>query len=155
MDIVARELRQRHAMLVVPASYWQLGSAAGLLPEAELRDGIHAGALETAMMLHLRPELVRRERIAAFPGAPRKVDVGARVGFAWAAQDLHPLGAVGDPRLATAEIGRALVERYAGGLARLLADVAAFPLERLAGGPADGSGITSAPPRSPPEESPR
>jgi creatinine amidohydrolase len=144
MDIVARELRQRARMLVVPASYWELGSAEGLLPAGELKAGIHAGALETAMMLHLRPDLVRRERIAAFDGAARRIDEAGRARFAWAAQDLNPAGAVGDARLATPEIGRALVERYAAGLARLLGEVAAFPLARLAEGPLDASGISLA-----------
>jgi creatinine amidohydrolase len=89
------------------------------------------------MMLHLRPALVRTARLAARANAGTRVD-GARVArFAWAAQDLHPEGAVGDARLATPELGRALVERYAAALAGLLADVAAFRLERLAAGPLD------------------
>ena len=137
MDIVARELRARHALLVVPVSYWTLADIADLVPEAERRDGIHGGAVETAMMLHLRPSLVRTARLAARPSAGTRVDAQRLARFAWAAQDLHPEGAVGDARLATAALGRELVERYAGALARLLGEVAAFPLERLAAGPLD------------------
>jgi creatinine amidohydrolase len=57
--------------------------------------------------------------------------VHGRLGFGWMAGDLNPAGVVGDTRLATAEIGRAIAEHQAQGFAELLADVARFDLGRL------------------------
>jgi creatinine amidohydrolase len=66
MEIVARDLRVRLGMLAVAYSWYAAGIPPGLFPDHEVRDGIHAGAIETSMMLHLRPDLVRMERAANF-----------------------------------------------------------------------------------------
>ena len=60
MDIVARELRARHGLLVYSASWYSLpqpDAVQALFPPEEHRFGIHAGDVETSMMLALRPEL--------------------------------------------------------------------------------------------------
>jgi creatinine amidohydrolase len=64
MDIVARELRIRHAMLVVNAAWFDMGMPAELFSAGECRHGIHGGEVETSLMLHLRPDLVDMERIS-------------------------------------------------------------------------------------------
>jgi creatinine amidohydrolase len=139
MDIAARELRRRHGMLVMAYSWPAGGLPAGLFPAEEARFGIHAGAIETAMMLHLRPELVDMSKAADFrplmadmaaDGYRRLSPVGAgRMG--WKAQDLHPSGAAGDARNADAARGRALVEHAADALVELLQEMQRFPLARL------------------------
>ena len=139
MDIVARELRIRHGMLVMAWSWFAAGTPAGLFPEPEVRFGIHAGAIETSMMLYLRPDLVQMAAAGSFPplmaemaqdGYRRLCAVGAgRMG--WQAQDLHPSGACGDATDADAERGRVLVEHAAKALAELLEEVDRFPLEKL------------------------
>ncbi len=61
MDIVARELRRRCDMLVFSTSWYTLPlgeEAEGRFPPEEHRFGIHAGDIETSMMLALRPDLV-------------------------------------------------------------------------------------------------
>ena len=62
-EVVARRLRRDHNMLVVLAMNLAQGMNPGsptadLFPEDEVRYGIHGGALETSLMMHLRPELV-------------------------------------------------------------------------------------------------
>jgi creatinine amidohydrolase len=47
------------------------------------------------------------------------------------AQDLHPSGACGDPRLADAALGERLVEHFATRLARIIEDARDFDLEGL------------------------
>lgn len=130
MKIVAQELRLRHDMLAVAASWFDFGVPEGLFDAAELRHGIHGGAIETSMMLHLRPDLVRMDRLASFPsraaaleGEGRHLVRDGRIRFAWMAQDLNPQGACGDARAASAESGARLVEHAAQGLARLLEEV--------------------------------
>ena len=51
--------------------------------------------------------------------------------FAWAAQDLHPSGAVGDATQASAEKGRALLDHGARAFCELLADVEKFDMKRF------------------------
>jgi creatinine amidohydrolase len=138
MDVVARDLRVRHAMLVVAYSWYAGGIPDGLFDEAEVRHGIHAGAIETSMMLHLRPDLVRMDLAADFVPLMTELEADYRhlsptgAGrFAWMAQDLHPSGACGNAADADAKRGRALVEHAAQTLIALLREVDRYPLERL------------------------
>jgi creatinine amidohydrolase len=55
MEIVARDLRIRLGMVVVAWSWYQAGVPPGMFPDEEVRHSIHAGAIETSIMLHLRP----------------------------------------------------------------------------------------------------
>jgi creatinine amidohydrolase len=109
-----------------------------------VRYGIHAGAIETSMMLHLRPDLVRLEHAANF--APLMAEMTAHYRLlsptgagrlAWQAQDLHPSGACGDATNADAERGRRLVEHAAQALVALLEEVDRYALANLRHGPAD------------------
>jgi creatinine amidohydrolase len=145
MDIVARDLRVRRRMFVVAANAYRLGQPAGLFSDAELRHGIHGGAVETSIMLHLRPDLVHRDAIRNFEPVSvvmeRDFEIlspeGA-VGFGWQSQDLHPDGACGDATLADAGRGARLVEHLAGRLVALLCEVDRVSLDLLRDGPAGG-----------------
>jgi len=146
MDIVARDLRVRHAMMVVAYSWYAGGLPAGLFDEAEVRHGIHAGAIETSMMLHLRPDLVRMDLAADFSPLMSELAADYRQlsptgagRLAWMAQDLHPSGACGDARDADADRGRALVEHAAQTLIALLREIDRYPLERLRSRPGSAS----------------
>jgi creatinine amidohydrolase len=139
IDQAALELRTACNLLVVKAHSFRFSRppATGL-PEAEWTHGLHGGAVETAMMLHLRPDLVRRDHMGRFPSLGEELaedlrHVGPEGGaaFAWMAQDLGPEGVVGDAGLATAELGAHLVAHYARVLADILRDAGAFPLDRL------------------------
>ena len=136
IDLVAGELRAHARMVAVTTSWSRLGYPDGLFPPDEIAHGIHAGGIETALMLALRPDLVRAERIADFPSRARAMTrqfthlrAGRPAGFAWKAGDLHPSGAVGDARLGTAEAGHALLDHGAQAFVELLGDVDRFGLE--------------------------
>ncbi len=137
MDIVARDLRLRHAMLVVAYSWYAGGVPDGLFDESEVRHGIHAGAIETSMMLELRPDLVRMDLAADFTPLMRELADNRYLSptgagrLAWLAQDLHPSGACGDARNADAGRGRARGAHAAQALIALLQEVDRYPLERL------------------------
>jgi creatinine amidohydrolase len=140
MDVVARELRIRENMLVMAYSWFAAGIPDGLFAEDEKRGGIHAGAIETSMMLHLHGDLVDMAKAANFEpamvrmereGYRRLTAVGAgRMG--WKAADLHASGACGNAAAADAEKGRKLVEHAASALVELLIEMDRFPLSRLA-----------------------
>lgn len=139
LEDASLRLRREEGMLVVRATYFRFPRPeAEVFPEAEWRDGFHGGAVETAMMLHLRPGLVRKEAIGSHPSITvelekklRRIRPEGQAPFAWLAEDLNASGVVGDARLASAEAGALLVEHYAGALAEVIEDARAFPLERL------------------------
>lgn len=139
LDIAALKLRAVHGLLVVKANYFRFPPSAETLPTEELTHGLHGGALETSLMLHLAFEKVRRDALASFePLGQRRADAGATVlpegeaAFAWLAQDLHPQGVAGDARLASAERGATLCAHYAARLAQIIDETLDFDLNTLA-----------------------
>ncbi len=142
LDIVARDLRVRHGMLVVVASWHRFGYPDGLYTATERQHGIHAGDAETSLMLAFRPDLVRTEAVEDF--VPESVGieqdftwlrVTQPIGFGWTAQDVSGSGAMGDAASATADKGEASADYGATAFVELLHDVDAFDLSRLEAGP--------------------
>jgi len=132
-------LRAEHDMLIVKASYFRFSPLKDVdLPDSEWRHGLHGGAIETAMMLHLQPGLVRSKAITRFPSlgedlekTMRRLGPEGQASFAWLADDLNPEGVVGDAALASAVLGERLVEHYARALADVILDASEFPIGRL------------------------
>nr|WP_246700553.1 creatininase family protein [Variibacter gotjawalensis] len=138
MGIVTRELRVRFEILAVSCSWSRLGYPDGLYTDEERAVGIHAGDIETSLMLHFRPDLARMERAENFVPATiaiaKEFEILRPTGytpFAWLAEDLHPKGALGDATRATAEKGRLTAEHQAEAFIRLLRDMQRFRLSRL------------------------
>ena len=141
MDIVARELRQQCGLLVYSASWFSLplpDAVQGLFSAEEHRFGIHAGEIETSMMLHLAPETVRMEHAAQWRSSSQDraeryavLGNGHSAKMGWAMQDYHPSGAVGNAAGATADKGRAVVQAAGAALVQLLQEVAALPADTL------------------------
>jgi creatinine amidohydrolase len=124
MQVALRSLQPRYPKRMLgAASYWDLASRElAALGEGPRKSMGHACEYETAMMLALRPELVRREQIQDDP--PREDSVLRGL---FLAEDMHQRtdhGAVGYPRLATEENGRkflfAAIERTAEVVRQLL-----------------------------------
>lgn len=135
-------LRQRFSALTFYASWFDAGYPEGMFSREEMEFGIHAGAIETAMIMHLYPHLVATEHVADFPSKAAGLDSDFRLlqsdpgggrmgGFGWMMQDLQASGAAGDARQATAEKGRALVDRAATRLAELIGEIDRFDAARL------------------------
>jgi creatinine amidohydrolase len=138
LDLAAQRLRREYELLAVAINGYRLWRAEELFPEAEVRHGIHAGAVETSIMLHLKPDLVRRDRLAAHGSLSADMEKDftrltpfGRIGFGWQAQDLNESGACGDATLASAEAGRTLVDQAGTALAELLEEIARLPLATL------------------------
>ncbi len=143
MDAAGLRLRAEEGLLVVKASYFDFPpEPEGAIDQSEWRHGLHGGAVETSMMLHLRPELVRRDRTEPIVSLGQDLESdGSRIrpdrgaAFSWLADDLHPSGVAGDATIATAALGEGLVEHYGSILSEILQDARRFPLERLVGAP--------------------
>jgi creatinine amidohydrolase len=142
IELIARELRARLGMLVVTCAWHRFGYPEGLFSAEERHHGIHAGAIETSLMLAARPETVRMERAAnAVPASVamerefKWLHAYRPAGFGWMTQDLHPSGAVGDPTVASAEKGEAALAYGARAFVELLSEIDRFDLARLGKGP--------------------
>ena len=139
IGIVARELRVRQNMLVATTQWRRFGLPTGLYGDFDMRHGIHAGDIETSLMLHFRPDLVDMGKAKLFPSKAADMErdykhlrPAGQHGFGWIAQDLNAEGALGDASAATAEKGRLTAEHQADAFIALLRDVARFPLDQLA-----------------------
>jgi creatinine amidohydrolase len=144
MDLVARDLRVRLKMLVVTCAWHRFGYPPGTFERMEQRHGVHAGDVETSLVLAHRPETVNMK--SADAAVPATLEMAETfkwlsafrpVGFGWMTQDLHPTGAVGDATHATAQKGAQALDHGARAFVELLQDVNRFDLKRLAEGPLD------------------
>ena len=138
MDIVARELRVRHEMLAVCVNWWGLGLPDGLLDDGELKHGIHAGDMETSVMLALEPgnvvmSMARdfRPRTMAWETDHRQISLGQGARPAWQIQDLHPAGACGNAAAASSAKGETILKFAVERLIEVLDDVDQMPLDSL------------------------
>lgn len=144
MDLVARDLRARCGLLVYSASWFSLPlppAVSALFPPQEHRFGIHAGDIETSMMLALHPRLVDMGAARDFPSTSQEraahyalIGDGRSAKLGWQMQDYNPAGAVGNAAAATAGKGAAVLGAAAAQLALLLQEVAALPLSTLRDG---------------------
>ncbi len=145
MDPVARDLRARRGLLVYSVNWFNLPlvdaqgrDAARLFSADEHRFGIHAGDIETSMMLALWPERVHMQHARNFHSSSQDraeawplLGNGRSARLGWQMQDYNPAGAVGDAAAATPEKGRAVIDAAGLQLARLLHEVSKLPLSTL------------------------
>jgi creatinine amidohydrolase len=139
IGIVARELRVNLGMLVATTQWRRFGLPAGVYSAFDTTHGIHAGDIETSLMLYFRPDLVDMSKAKLFPSKAAEMEKdyallrpAGQHGFGWIAQDINPDGAVGDASIATADKGRLTAEHQADAFIALLRDVARFPMDQLA-----------------------
>lgn len=141
MDIVARDLRSAHDLVVFSTNWFTLplGDAVnGLFTADEHRFGIHAGDMETSMMLALRPQFVDMTQVRDFKSTSQDraasypiLGNGTSAKLGWQMQDYNTMGAAGNATLATAEKGRAVIDAAGLQLALLLQEVSRLPLSTL------------------------
>ncbi|OYR14735.1 creatininase family protein [Brucella thiophenivorans] len=143
MDIVARELRIRHNMMVVSVNWFALGMPEGVYSEHDLKHGIHAGDMETSVMLELHPDLVDMSKAQnfhtlteVFESDFKHLSLSGGAKPAWQMQDINPSGAAGNATLATAEKGRKTIDFAAERLVEVLAEIERAPLSWLDNQPA-------------------
>ncbi|WP_414832505.1 creatininase family protein [Afifella sp. YEN Y35] len=125
------ELRARHGLLAVTTSWRRFGLPAELADDSERAVGIHGGFVETALMLHFKPDLVRHLSLENFPSRQsglterfRHLRAYGDVGYGWLAEDLNAEGVVGNAAAASAEAGAAIARHQARGMAELVREVA-------------------------------
>ena len=141
MDIVARDLRTAHDLMVFSSNWYTLplgDEVMNLFTPAEHRFGIHAGDMETSMMLALREKYVDMKHAQHFHTQAEDraktyplLGNGSTAKMGWQIQDYNPYGAAGDATKATAAKGRAVINAAGLQLARLLQEISSLPLSTL------------------------
>ena len=138
LSVATRELRVRFGMLAVSTHWRWFGLPDGLFDGVEARHGIHAGDIETSLMLAFRPDLVRMTKAKNFVSSAIAIETefthlspAGTHAFGWIAQDLNVDGAVGNAALATAEKGERTATHEVDGFISLVRDMSRFPLSRL------------------------
>lgn len=143
MDIVARDLREQHGLMAVAANWYTLGLPDGLFDAREMKHGVHAGGLETSIMMELTPNHVRAEKFKNFnsltetlanDGKFLSISPSGKLG--WQMHDINPEGAAGDATLACADKGRAVIDFVASRFVELLQEIDRFDMRKLANTPA-------------------
>jgi len=131
LEMAARDIRAELGLItfvVMPPSLTDADRAA--LPAAEQRFGIHAGTVETSLILADSPELVKMEHASAhYPAfTADNVHLTAMPNVAWLSRDWSPKGHFGDATAATAELGQRYWQNIAQGLADIIREAATFTI---------------------------
>ncbi len=149
MDLVARDLRARLNMLVYSVSWFNLPlldqqgqDIYKKFTDSEHRFGIHAGEMETSMMLSLAPLNVDMTKAENFISSSQHraenfkiLGDGKSTKFGWQIQDYNLCGAVGNAAAATPEKGQSLVEAAGFSLSKMLEEVGLLPDDTLVSSP--------------------
>jgi creatinine amidohydrolase len=96
-------------------------------------DGDHADEMETSLIMHMRPELVKLDQAGDGSAKQWKAE-GLREGWTWAERQWSEVTedtGVGDPREATAEKGKAFFDDVTQKVSRLMVDLAKADLDDL------------------------
>jgi creatinine amidohydrolase len=131
IDFVIRDIRERTGMMVFALHlYLRVAVPSDGLTEAEQVYGIHAGDVETSILLRCHPELVRKDQVpASLPDHLRAMEAPPFMGpltFAWLTHDLTESGVLGDASLATQEKGQRFLNEAAEQTAKLLRRITDF-----------------------------
>ena len=127
LEAVARDVRYDTglACFVIQPAYWL--QAPFSLSDEEQRLGVHAGELETSLMLALEPALVDPDKtVKHYPEVPGDLHLFGSASVAWLAHDWSVSGVFGDATLATPEKGEQLLQHAAERLAHLLTRLSTF-----------------------------
>jgi creatinine amidohydrolase len=141
MDIVARDLRTAHDLIVYSTNWYTLplgDEVMNMFPPEEHRFGIHAGDMETSMMLALREKYVDMAQARNFHSTAQEraekypiLGNGSAAKLGWQVQDYNAMGAAGNAGAANAAKGHAIIAAAGLQLAKFLQEVSSLPLTTL------------------------
>jgi creatinine amidohydrolase len=128
LNAACREIRIATGLMTFLAHPMVPPDQGGESAASERGMGVHGGFLETSLMLHLAPKLVRMDLATArVPDIDnRHVRFGGPVTFGWTSDDFGPEGHIGDPTGATAEAGARVFASTVTALAVAMGEVRDF-----------------------------
>ena len=125
-----REIQPSTPILLVAVNWWQVIPTTEYFAEA----GDHGGELETSVMMHLEPALVRPLSEAGLGAEKRPKISGLRERWAWTPRPWTQVSddtGIGNPRAATAAKGAAYFQAVTEKVGALLADLSDADPESL------------------------
>lgn len=138
MNIVITELRCRFNMLAVATSWGRFGLPENLITPEDKQFDIHAGFIETSLMLYLAPDDVKMEEARNFSNRQKEFQqkfeylrAYGPFAFGWKMHDLNKDGAAGNALKANAEAGKAIFDHALAGFTGLIEDMFAFDVDEL------------------------
>ena len=127
---MVREASPRTSVFICAIDWWKVVDPAAFFEQM----GDHAGELETSVMMHVAPELVRPLAEAGSGAAKRPRLKGMREGWAWSPRPWTRVTSdtgVGDPSRASAEKGARYVQAVASKIGEFLVELASADVEKL------------------------
>ncbi len=132
LDVAIRDIRTETGLMVFRIMPSHFGVPEGVeCPDAEF--AAHADFVETSVMLALDETMVHLDRAQAGGEAAVRLfskrgtdDLAAPLPTAWLTRDVSRNGVIGDPRRATAAIGKRIVDAWQHRLAECYRQIAAF-----------------------------
>lgn len=134
LQIVAQELRAKYNMMVVITGVSRFLKNSPLLSEEEKQFDIHAGKIETSIILAIAADKVQMDQAKKFNNLQQSLtqkfkylrDYGPHA-FNWMIEDLNKEGACGDASKASAELGNQLLDYITQEFIILLQEISIFP----------------------------
>ena len=117
-----REVSPRTKVFICAVDWWKVVDPAGVFEKS----GDHAGELETSVMMHVAPDLVRPLGEAGAGAAKRPRPRAMREGWAWSPRAWTRVTAdtgIGDPSRASADKGARYIEAVVGRIADFLVEL--------------------------------
>ncbi|CAF3086129.1 unnamed protein product [Rotaria sp. Silwood2] len=133
MEIVARDLRQRYSdFLLFPIFIWHLPNVGQtLVTPHEFKCGIHAGDIETSLMLtflkkYVKMDLAKKEYPSTVMSEHDLLGIEGGLAYAWVTKDLSQSGVIGDPTGATQDKGERILASLVTSFKKLLEEIYEF-----------------------------
>jgi creatinine amidohydrolase/Fe(II)-dependent formamide hydrolase-like protein len=134
LETVSRDIRVETGLQVFSVFLGRLGVPASVREKLVDADwGIHAGQLETSVVMALDARAVRKNRLAPdgldardLFASLRHLTLESALSTAWQTSDMSRTGTIGDPREASSEIGTEIAEFWASSLAAAFKEIAEF-----------------------------
>jgi len=122
-------------MLIFNMNWFNFGFPDKLFTDKEIQYGIHAGDIETSLMLALDPQNVNMQKAENFVSEISKlnkhlkyISINSLAKIAWQAQDLNRMGACGNAKIATSEKGQITVKYVCKKLLEVFNEIEKVPI---------------------------
>lgn len=138
LSIVATEARVKWNVLVVVTHWTRFGLPKHLSKTIDASIDIHAGEIETSIMLAIAPDLVYMKTAENYPSKQSEylekftwLSAYGRHPFGWKMNDLNTDGVTGYVTRSSAEKGEQMLDHAIQGLTELLQDMIQFDVTQL------------------------
>ncbi|WP_338115942.1 creatininase family protein [Paenibacillus monticola] len=133
LGMMAREIRIATGLAVYRLDPGSVHYSDSFTDDEEKASGIHAGDVETSLVMAVCPEWVHPElALREMPRFPQSTSFSFRSkSFAWVMKDISLSGIAGDATKASPERGEAMLNKAGPLLAEALLEIATFDMESL------------------------